>query len=277
VVERLLGEGANGRVYLVRGERGIFAMKVASGSLDLQAEINALLALQVDGGMDPYLLDADDACVEGSDPVCFYIMKYIRGAAVTDYLAGRGPDWFGLVAMRLLERLRDLHAKGYIFGDLKRDNVLVGEHGRVELVDFGGVTRKGAAVRQFTELYDRGYWHAGGRKADEAYDLFAFAVLCIQCTDPRKELEAAARRIPPQRRSPARLKEMLARCAMRPAHKALIRDILDGKTTATDVALERWRRAMLAQASPAPVPGWMKGALAASATLLAATLVWTFL
>jgi serine/threonine-protein kinase len=277
VVERLIGEGANGRVYLVRGGRGIFAMKVASGSLDLQAEINALLALQSDGGMDPYLLDADDAHVEGSDPVSFYIMKYIQGTNIMDYLARSGPDWFELVARRLLERLRDLHAKGFIFGDLKRDNIIVSGHGRVDLVDYGGVTRKGMAVRQFTELYDRGYWNAGGRKADEAYDLFAFAVVCIQCTDPLRELDFTGG-VLPQNRSPAYLKEILSRCGMKPKIKELVRGMIDGKTESADRALEQWRSAMLAPAGTAnsAVPGWMKGALVASAMVLFAALLWTF-
>ena len=45
-VERLLGEGANGKVYLVERERRLLALKVGLDTVDLQSEINVLQALE---------------------------------------------------------------------------------------------------------------------------------------------------------------------------------------------------------------------------------------
>ena len=85
--------------------------------------------------------------------------------------------------MHLLKKLTYLHANGFVFGDIKMENILVSDYGAVELIDFGGVTQKGRAVKQFTEIYDRGYWGAGTSIADEAYDIFAFAILFMQLSD----------------------------------------------------------------------------------------------
>lgn len=280
-VERLLGEGANGRVYLVRRGRSSFAMKVGSDTLDLQSEINALKALGSNGGLDPYFIESDDADSQGSSPAFpYYVMRYINGMHIVDYVARHGADWFEVVSRRLLERLQQLHRQGYIFGDLKRDNVMVSGHGHVELVDFGGVTRKGKAVRQFTEHYDRGYWNAGGRKADEGYDLFAFALLCIQCTDPAKELDSS-QAILPQYRSPDHLKELLKRCRLQERTRTILRDIIDGKLHSTDRVLKAWRGAVLhpqkgqATSSSSFAPLWMKGALLISILLFIVSLLWT--
>ena len=63
-VERLLGEGANGKVYLVERERRLLALKVGLDTVDLQSEINVLQALEGQqrkrNGTDPFLYDVDD-------------------------------------------------------------------------------------------------------------------------------------------------------------------------------------------------------------------------
>lgn len=48
VVERMLGRGANGTVYLVQreGRRERYALKIGYDTLELQSEINVLTSLQ---------------------------------------------------------------------------------------------------------------------------------------------------------------------------------------------------------------------------------------
>ena len=59
------------------------------------------------------------------------------------------------------------------------ENVIVADYGHVELVDYGGVTAVGKSIRQFTEIYDRGYWNAGSRAADAS--MIYFLSLCCAC------------------------------------------------------------------------------------------------
>ena len=49
------------------------------------------------------------------------------------------------MGLRLLQKLAQLHQAGWVFGDLKPQNVLVSDYGQVELIDYGGVTSIGRA------------------------------------------------------------------------------------------------------------------------------------
>ena len=64
--------------------------------------------------------------------------------------------------------------------------MIVSNYGDVDLIDFGGVTPKGRAIKQLTEVYDRGFWNMGERVAEESYDLFSFAILLLKSLDQRK-------------------------------------------------------------------------------------------
>jgi len=267
-IERLLGAGANGLVYLARRGGRVCALKFGREALDLQAEISALKAL---GRHEPelrgYLLEADDAPIGGRE-VPFYAMRYVQGVQIGAFLEERGTDWFSPLALQLLGKLQAIHRSGYVFGDLKRDNVLVTRSGTVELIDYGGVTRQGRSIRQFTELYDRGYWNAGDRKAEPSYDLFSFAVLCLQLCDPLKELDDPIG-VMPQRRHPGTLLGVLERCRLSPAAKEIVRGILEGRRSDSGDVYEAWKRAAAApekRREGARGPSlWLSGALAISA------------
>lgn len=277
-VQRLLGEGANGKVYLVRNGITNYAMKIAHNPLELQSEVNALKALRQAGSGMSYFVEADDGYAKGQF-FSYYVMKFVSGRNIASFLNLHGTEWFDIVARRLLERLHALHRVGYIFGDVKRAHIQVSRHGNVELVDFGGVTRKGKAVRQFTEMYDRGYWQAGSRKADEGYDLFAFAVLCIECMDPEKELSASLP-VLPQQRTRSYLKHILKRCPIRGGEKQILCDIIDGKLTSSQEALQGWRRNMLEVTGRTGGQvvisfSWLVGTLVAISLVFAASVYWT--
>jgi hypothetical protein len=206
-IERSLGEGENGKVYLVKKGSAFFAMKLGFDSIDLQSEVNVLRQLaQTESSFSRFLNDVDDFNSQGKD-YPFYVMKYIKGLKITEFVQSKGDQWLGLLGLHLLKKLTHLHSSGYVFGDIKMDNILVSGYGAVELIDFGGVTQKGRSVKQFTEIYDRGYWGAGTRIADEAYDLFAFAVLFMQLSDQAHDI--FSRHLLPQNRTVELLKEKL--------------------------------------------------------------------
>jgi serine/threonine-protein kinase len=80
-----------------------------------------------------------------------------------------------------------LHKAGWVFGDLKPDNLIVtGPPSKIRTIDVGGTTIQGRAIKEFTEFYDRGYWGLGTRKADPAYDLFAAAMIIINTAYPKR-------------------------------------------------------------------------------------------
>lgn len=212
VIQRVLGKGANGIVYLVQREPGggRYALKMGFNPLDLQSEINVLTSLEKKdllaggSGISSYLKEVDDYQVGGSE-IPFYVMTYVRGDPLHLFIRKSGPDWTMLVGLRLLKKLAELHRLGYIFCDLKPQNVLVSSYGEVELIDYGGVSPVGRSVKQFTEWYDRGYWNAGSRVADQKYDVFSFALLLIHLLEGEELRRITGESLPQLRGIPSLL------------------------------------------------------------------------
>lgn len=277
-VERLLGEGANGKVYLVKHDQRWYAMKIGFNSLDHQSEMNVLKAIDDKAMRRPlYLVDVDDG-YDGQNLFSFYVMRYVKGKKMDIFMKEKGLDWLYIVGYHLLTRLTELHAQEWIFGDLKNDNVLVSEYGEVELIDFGGVSKKGQAVKQFTEVYDRGYWNLGSRKSDEAYDLFAFAILVMAALDTRNNFTDRTQ-ILPQHRNMEYLQERLENIHMEAPIKQFLQEVLQGKWSTTSLALQHWKTLLIKAGKGVhvkPNRPWLKGMFAASLLLFSATVYMIF-
>jgi serine/threonine protein kinase len=280
-IERSLGEGENGKVYLVKKGSAFFAMKLGFDSVDHQSEVNVLkLLMKNESPFSRFLVDVDDYH-SGGKAYPFYVMKYIKGSIITDFVKIKGEQWLGLLGLHLLKKLTYLHAKGYIFGDIKMENILVSGYGTVELIDYGGVTQKGRAVKQFTEIYDRGYWSAGTRIADEGYDLFAFAILFMQLSDQSQDW--FSKHLLPQNRNLDLLKEklMLEPKKELQLYTPFLQKALDGDFTSSNQAYDTWKalfykRGHPLDAKPAKmnVRVWIQAGFIASVVLFIS--VWYF-
>ncbi|MGJ3205518.1 serine/threonine protein kinase [Geobacillus sp. FJAT-46040] len=185
---RRLGSGANGVVYLAENGRTRVAVKLSDDYASLASEMNILRRFaKVQGAaLGPSLLEADDwQSPFARETIPFYVMEYIEGENFAAFIRRRGKEWAPVLVMQLLSVLDRLHQEGWVFGDLKPDNLIVtGSPPSVRLLDVGGTTLQGRAVKEFTELYDRGYWGLGSRKAEPSYDLFAAAMVMISSCCP---------------------------------------------------------------------------------------------
>ncbi|WP_245595955.1 protein kinase domain-containing protein [Paenibacillus taiwanensis] len=291
-IVRLLGQGANGVVYYVERVRSNgdhsrpvegYALKVGGDAIEFQSEINALKALekikrqQASGsrvGRDearPFLVEADDTEIAGQK-IPFYVMRYVPGMTLSVYMRKRGSDWFGFIGGKLLSRLEWLHENGWVFGDIKADNVLVRQDGDVELVDYGGLTPAGSSIRQFTEWYDRGYWNAGSRVADFGYDLFSFAVLTVHLFNEEK-LKQRIAGVLPQIRQREDLMAIIRECPVLNPYESWLCRAIHSKFHSTRQAKEEWVRISkqvyrMPRRAPRPTPSWLKMSFAGSALLL---------
>ncbi len=286
-IVRLLGEGNNGKVYLVRGGKLLFAMKMGFDTVSLQSEINMLQALKkAEGRKDPYYIEADDFNQEGQN-FPYYVMKYVKGLRAAEFLRRNGNDWIYPIGSHILKKLTVLHALGWVFGDLKNENVLVSEFGKTELIDYGGVTPLGNAVKQFTEIYDRGYWSAGSRTADEGYDLFSFGVLFLQLTDSRDRISLSQQLIP-QNRDIDYLLEIVRTSPLCAKVAPFLEKVFLGKYSSSREAERDWKACLFnasteqtAAASalstlPVISVSWLTAFFAVSLVLLTFTLYLTF-
>ncbi|HET7522220.1 MAG TPA: protein kinase family protein [Bacillales bacterium] len=187
-VMRRLGSGANGQVYLAESAAGRVAVKIGYDSMSIASEVNVLKQFsKVQGNvLGPSLMDVDDwQIAEGTYP--FYVMEYLRGDSLLSFVRARGEEWIGILIVQLLADLDRLHRAGWVFGDLKPDNLIVaGPPPRVRWFDVGGTTLLGRSVKEYTEFFDRGYWGLGSRKAEPSYDLFAVAMIMINTAYPRR-------------------------------------------------------------------------------------------
>ncbi|MFC7394745.1 protein kinase domain-containing protein [Scopulibacillus cellulosilyticus] len=180
IIKRL-GSGAQGTVYLAHSPAGRVAVKFGKDRSSMTTEVNVLKKLSKVQGepLGPSLYDVDDWVTYHSN-ISFYAMDYIHGISLVECLKIKGFDWACIFMLQLLQDLDRLHREGWIFGDLKPENLIVsGPRFRIRWLDVGGVTLIGRSVKEYTEFFDRGYWGFGHRKADAEYDLFAAAMILV--------------------------------------------------------------------------------------------------
>jgi serine/threonine protein kinase len=183
-----LGTGANGIVYLAKCQQGYVALKMSDSTMSITSEVNVLKSFaKVQGStLGPSLLEVDDWEVKPKK-VPFYVMEYIQGPDLLTFIKIKGHAWIGVLILQLLNDLERLHQEGWVFGDLKPENLIVtGPPTRIRCIDVGGTTLQGRAIKEYTEFFDRGYWGAGSRKAEPSYDLFAVAMVAVNLVYPKK-------------------------------------------------------------------------------------------
>ena len=140
-LERRLGSGGMGRVYLGRSPGGRqVAIKVIRPELAEDADFRARFAREVSAARKVsgiFTASVVDADLKG--PVPWLATSYIAGPSLADAVATRGPMPESIVlrlAAGLAEGLSAIHAAGVVHRDLKPSNVLLADDGP-RLIDFG--------------------------------------------------------------------------------------------------------------------------------------------
>jgi serine/threonine-protein kinase len=190
-INHVLGAGAIGTVYLAKSHAGPVAIKISENNITVTSEVNVLKILSPAQGktLGPRLIDVDDIEIDGKI-IPFYVMEYIEGVDFFRFAQYYGPGWVVKLTVALLDNLHQLHKQGWIFGDLKPENIIVEARTLlVRFVDVGGTTRQGRAIKEFTEYFDRGFWGIGSRKAEPSYDLFAIAMMMINTIHGKKVIK----------------------------------------------------------------------------------------
>ncbi len=141
---RVLGEGTFGTVVLVRerSTKKLFAVKVMSMSqLVHEAQLdNIVLERQVlrDAGPHPFVVE----CHSGfqTTEAVVLVLEYLSGGDMYDLMKAYGTLTEDAARFYLAETVvgvAELHRHGFVFRDLKLENILLDDHGHVRLTDFG--------------------------------------------------------------------------------------------------------------------------------------------
>lgn len=150
-VERLIGEGGMGVVYLARQlmpEREV-ALKLIRPGFTTEAtltrfrfEAEVLGRLQHPGIAQIYeagLFDPPSRREAGLPPVPFFAMEYVRGVDLREFVEKHrlGTDERLQLVAKVCDAIEHAHTKGVIHRDLKPGNILVDQSGQPKVLDFG--------------------------------------------------------------------------------------------------------------------------------------------
>jgi predicted Ser/Thr protein kinase len=204
-LERLVGRGGMGRVYEATdadGRRHV-ALKVLSEALAQDAQFVRRFqreAKVLAGLSHPHVVEVLD---QGeTDGRLWFAMEFVRGENLRRRIE-RGPlplDEAARIAGEIASALDYAHGRGVIHRDLKPENVLLGEDGRVRLVDFGLLRlARDTATEATTRLtrtdvilgtyeYMAPEQRRGSSEADARADVFALGVILYECLTGRLPL-----------------------------------------------------------------------------------------
>ena len=170
---RWLGEVNRGGMGVIHGARDpVIGRRVAIKVLrpDLEHDDRVLdefaQEAQVTGQLDhPNIVPIYDFGAGDSSP--FMVMKWVAGKSLAQLLrsarqARHGADQlksFVNIVLRMCDALSFAHSRGVIHCDLKPENVMVGDHGQVYLMDWGMALVKsglGGVARPITDVANVG-------------------------------------------------------------------------------------------------------------------------
>jgi serine/threonine-protein kinase len=143
-IERLIGEGGLGRVYLAKHVKLArrYAIKIPRGAKHADATARARFQIEADAASrldHPNVASAIDAG-ETAGGLLYLVMDFAEGASLRRRLARQGriaPDEALGIARQIACGLEHAHARGLIHRDLKPDHVVIDASGRARVVDFG--------------------------------------------------------------------------------------------------------------------------------------------
>ena len=141
-IESKLGEGGMGVVYKARDPRldRYVALKILSPQEVLSEERQRRFALEAKAASalnHPNILQVYD--VGRVDDLTYIVTEYVSGRSLAEILAGERLTVDEAVAfsIQIAEGLAEAHRAGIVHRDLKPSNVMVGDDGRLRIVDFG--------------------------------------------------------------------------------------------------------------------------------------------
>jgi serine/threonine protein kinase/tetratricopeptide (TPR) repeat protein len=186
---QMLGEGGMGTVYKARDREvdRLIALKVIRPELAQNADAlhrfkqELVLARQVTHRNVIRIFDLGEA-----DGMKFITMEYIEGRDLKSIIREKGkftPKEAEQIVVQVCKALEVSHAEGVIHRDLKPQNIMLDEQGKVSVMDFGiarsmepggGMTQTGALVGTPEYMSPE---QAKGQHLDARSDLFSLGII----------------------------------------------------------------------------------------------------
>jgi serine/threonine-protein kinase len=143
VIERPLGQGGMGAVYLAMDEQlgEQIALKIIGGMAALDPRAADRLRREASAARrisHPNVVRLHD--IGEADGLLFLSMEFVPGDSVSAMIRRHGVlpvEQVRSIMQQITEGLEAAHAAGVIHRDLKPGNLLMDQHGRLKIIDFG--------------------------------------------------------------------------------------------------------------------------------------------
>ena len=190
-VQKVLGEGAFGKVYLAKDEQlnRLVAIKISKEIIHDKNVLDSFLSeAQMLAKLDhPNIVpvhDVGNSATEGF----FIISKYLDGGTLSKALTTNASDitWVCKTIALIADGLHHAHTRGLVHRDIKPDNILLDNSGKPCIVDFGlalkeesfgqGKGLMGTPLYMSPELASE-----EGHRVDGRSDIFSLGAFCMKC------------------------------------------------------------------------------------------------
>jgi formylglycine-generating enzyme required for sulfatase activity/dienelactone hydrolase len=200
VIEKI-GEGGMGAVYRARDihlDRSV-ALKMLPGESAANAERKRRFALEARAASalnHPNIITIYD--IDTADGIDFIAMEYVAGQTLAQLIppGGMDPALATRLGAQIADALAAAHQSGIVHRDLKPSNIMVNEHGRVKVLDFGlakliapgsgdaGATRSAASETGDGAILGTVSYmapeQAEGKPVDQRADVFSFGAVLYE-------------------------------------------------------------------------------------------------